>query len=866
MKKTLLFSIIISVFLSVSYAFAEETESYVKNVSVAKELLKVILPEMPFQGESVTRGEFVEVTSRLLKADTQKATDTVYSDVTAEHQYAGGIKNALEAGWISAGDTFRPDDNILFNEALKIIVSAAGYAGNAEFNGGFPAGYYMQAEELDLLDGIKQREDNLLDNEQAMVLMYNFLNARYGDRTYSYGTKPVKFYSNPSGRTILSVYHNIEKAEGIISATSYNSFEYNTPVNVNAKRVTINDINYEYDKVTPDLLGKYAVVFYKEDTGKAIVLNTGFENVTVKYNLEDIEFKDANLVEYKAENGKTKKLKLSGGILTYNGRTVEELNAECFSGDGYAVFIDNDDDEEYEVIQVTAYTYIVVDSVDRLNRKIGDANNDAYSLNLKNCDDELIEVYDENDEELSLYNVEQGDVFEVIAPKDMSFVQMRMLTTQVTGKVESQDEEHLIIDGNEYRYSKYFADNYLEKLAVGTSDSYYIGYNNAVVMCKNSKNEYQYGFIMKIYLSEDGSTPFVKMFTTEGKKNDFEIEQKVTVDGKSVNASVITDKGSQLNDSERLVKYMVNSKGKITKIDFPVTYDYETVETQKSDINNSLIYYSGYSSTLTYRNNLKTFTGKVALSTSKCFMIPEDLNTNIKYFKSGDASSVLKHNVSYKTYVYDVDEEGYAGIVVVRGLDDNISTEVSYVVEKIYDGLDNEGAPVRHITCFGNNQYYTYYMPYDMTVDKDSGDMLEPGDVVRIKTDSQNYIYKVQVDFDYGTFDKISTMTSSNYMNVSSSKAYWMGLAYSVSSSGFVQIASEKNEYGEYDFSQYKLNPMSVRSNIVRFDCETKQLRPINYDEIKTYRAFGDECEYIVLCSDYDISKMAVVYDNHWNR
>lgn len=870
MKKTLLITVILSFCFSASVCFAEEekTDSYVNEayVSVANDLLDVILSEVPFNGGQVTRGEFVGVVSKLLKADTATVTDAVYTDVAVDYPYAKAIKAAVDFKWVSKGETFRPDDNITLSEALKIVVSAAGYAEKAEFGGGFPNGYFAEADELELLEGIKMRADGLLDCNQAKVLMYNLLNADWSDRTYLYTVEGVHFPSAPSGRTILSVFHGIEKTEGVINSTSYNSFEYNTPVNVNVKKFSIRNETYEYSKITPDLLGKYAYVFYEKDTEKAVVVNTALENNILKYDLKDIEFKNENLVEYIDDNGKSEEIELTGGILTYNGRTVRTLDGECFEGDGYAVFVDNNDDDIFDIIHVTAYSYIVVGSIDRLNRKIGDVNDDAYSLNLKDCRDELIQVYDENNEELSWYNIVQGDVFEVVAPKDMSFATLRMVTTQVKGAVEMQTEESAVINGSEYYYSRYFTDNCLKNLTLGISDSYYIGYNNILIMPKNGKTSYQYGFILNVYSSAGEAETIVRMYTEDGKKKELEVSEKLMVDGARMNASELIAKYAQLSDSDRLVKYIINSKNKITKIDFPVVYDYANFEEQTRNVNDSLVYYSGYAQTMTYRNNVKTFTGKVALLTSKCFMIPENLNDEISYFKSGVASSVMKHNVPYTSYIYDMDEEGSAGMVVVRGIDSNISTEASYLVEKVTDGIDNEGNPAKVVTCFKEGQYCTYYMSYDTEIKKDSGNTLEAGDIIRVKTDSNNYIYTIQVDFDYGNFAINSKASTLDYMKTGSSKSYWTGLAYSVSSSGMVQLASEKDKYGEYDFSQYKLNPMSVRSNIVRFDCETKQLRPITFDEIKSYRAFGDDCEFVVLCSDYDVSKMAVVYDNHKNR
>ena len=100
-------------------------------------------------------------------------------------------------------------------------------------------------------------------------------------------------------------------------------------------------------------------------------------------------------------------------------------------------------------------------------------------------------------------------------------------------------------------------------------------------------------------------------------------------------------------------------------------------------------------------------------------------------------------------------------------------------------------------------------------------------------------------------------------MATHSNPNFWSGIVYSVAVN-FVQLSPEKDEFGEYNFSQYALRPVSVNTtNIVRFDCETKTLRPITRDEIKSYKAAKDNCEYIFIRTSYEAPNFVVLYDNH---
>ena len=147
-------------------------------LSVANSLLGALYEGELFADGTVKRGEFVDTVAKLMKVNMSVATDAVYKDVPADNAYAASIKTALELGWVSAGEYFRPNDEIKINEAVKILVSAAGYAEKAEFSGGFPVGFWAEADELELLDGVKQNDSEKIIPSQARVLLYNLLNAQ----------------------------------------------------------------------------------------------------------------------------------------------------------------------------------------------------------------------------------------------------------------------------------------------------------------------------------------------------------------------------------------------------------------------------------------------------------------------------------------------------------------------------------------------------------------------------------------------------------------------------------------------------------------------------------------------------------------
>lgn len=83
--------------------------------------------------KSITRAEMAAVVCRMLgkENDAEKAVgSTAFSDVTSTHWASGYINICAKIGIISGdGDgKFRPEDDVKYEEAIKMIVCAMGYA------------------------------------------------------------------------------------------------------------------------------------------------------------------------------------------------------------------------------------------------------------------------------------------------------------------------------------------------------------------------------------------------------------------------------------------------------------------------------------------------------------------------------------------------------------------------------------------------------------------------------------------------------------------------------------------------------------------------------------------------------------------
>lgn len=124
--------------------------------------------------ETVTRAEMAKmiVTAMCLGEGLVK-TDTVFEDVTEAYWASGYINAAYQMGIINGKSetVFDPEANVTYEEAVKMLVCATGYAEMAIANGGYPFGFMIIAGQRGFLEGLDvvATEDAVRGNIAAMV-------------------------------------------------------------------------------------------------------------------------------------------------------------------------------------------------------------------------------------------------------------------------------------------------------------------------------------------------------------------------------------------------------------------------------------------------------------------------------------------------------------------------------------------------------------------------------------------------------------------------------------------------------------------------------------------------------------------------
>jgi len=125
----------------------------------------------------ITRAEMAKIICAADGLGARAQTDTAFLDVPESHWASGYIAAADKLGFLSGnGDgTFSPENNVTYEQAVKMAMSLLGYDAAAEEKGGYPAGYLAVAANTDVLYGVRGNTGDPMRRGDIAILVSNAL-------------------------------------------------------------------------------------------------------------------------------------------------------------------------------------------------------------------------------------------------------------------------------------------------------------------------------------------------------------------------------------------------------------------------------------------------------------------------------------------------------------------------------------------------------------------------------------------------------------------------------------------------------------------------------------------------------------------
>ena len=375
---------------------------------------------MDFRPEdTITRAEVAAVISRIQGINSAAQTDTVFTDVTASHWASGYVAQAAGQGIVNGyGDgTFGPENPVLYEQAVKMIVETLGYAPFVEENGGYYAGHMTAASRYGVLEGVV---GGTIGKEatrgQVAQMLYNAVDtplmerASYGDEA-SYVIYNGFSSSAANYVTLLKRDLKVKKFEGILTVNSVTSYTAANPIDTEKEaQVKITptagaDVNayYEVNEIKTWLVGESdandyigkSVTGYAKSTGisgryEIIAISETSLNDEVSFTFD--QFADITgdgsstpyTIEYYTDKDNGIKTSVKVELATaedvndeavlYNGAAISGKTLADYIGTGKIVdvnsqysgmvtLIDNDTTAGYDVVKIDAAVTAVVDEV-----------------------------------------------------------------------------------------------------------------------------------------------------------------------------------------------------------------------------------------------------------------------------------------------------------------------------------------------------------------------------------------------------------------------------------------------------------------------------------------------------------------------
>ena len=148
-------------FVSAAPEFSDVKGTPAEEAVMSLELLNVLkgYPDGTFKpANTISRAEFAAVAVRVSgleqAAMSAKGLPTGFNDVPAWHWASGYVGTAAKLGIVNGvgNGMFAPEAPVKYEEAITMIVRALGYEPAAAAKGGYPFGYLIVANEIDLLE------------------------------------------------------------------------------------------------------------------------------------------------------------------------------------------------------------------------------------------------------------------------------------------------------------------------------------------------------------------------------------------------------------------------------------------------------------------------------------------------------------------------------------------------------------------------------------------------------------------------------------------------------------------------------------------------------------------------------------------
>ncbi len=515
-------------------------------------------------GYLMTRAEAAEAAARLQGSGELDWAQTGYSDVPYEHDKSGYIAWCENAGIVSKGTNFRPDEFITGTEFVTMLLRLNGWYCLAQ-DGQYPQNVLNAAQKTKLTKAVDIDLSAKLNKSRAILLIYNMLTSEMAIPTLvdEYGV------AYTAGDTYLKEVMGLSLSDGVIEAVE--NTDLVEPVGVGTSRVTIDGLIYkDASGLSTAYLGER--VYFLSDENDKITYMWRNPDIGTRITVmcADIVKSDSGSLTY-YDGEKTKTDKVSFDSIVYfikNGSASGDFRLDNLKRtNGKLILIDNDGNNRIDVIKLYEPEVIVTDfvGVDGKRLSIGAQNGDILDVP---SFDELIVT--RNGFAMPYTDIPSGSLIYAYVSDNGKHVELEVSTNKISGTIDSIGTDEITVDGTAYKYSEYYTINnaVMDEVYVGADVTFILDENGLVVWAVNDTVVTEgetLSVVLAISEAKGLGSMKLRVFNEKNEMLTLILANKVMVDGVSMGMSQISALGQDYFCGKAAI-YRLNSNGLVTYI------------------------------------------------------------------------------------------------------------------------------------------------------------------------------------------------------------------------------------------------------------------------------------------------------------
>lgn len=762
----------------------------------------------------VTRAEMAALIARIQGyGDTAAGSaSTGFADVPASHWASGYIANAAGMGIINGyGDgNFGPEDPVLYEQAVKMVMATLGYTPYAENNGGYPGGYLAAAQRYDVVNGVSNATMGTEANRGTIAqLLVNAIDTPLmAQKTWATdGTAEYVIYDGEDYalKTLMSVNLGYIKIRGVVTENLYTDLAEAKTIDTTEDATVIIDVTDTFDTANKDFQydedGNYDGVteFLVGDTdaadyiGKSVLAyvkkldNNDYEVVSIAADtarnktleIDPTQFNQINAAgkfEYfKSADAKTATaVTLAGDVaVVYNFDGgydlddifgVEILEAGATLDGGKITLIDNDTENGYDVIFVEIAETAVVDEAEEGYVAF---KNDVSVPELvidEEAEDEIV-ILTKDGEAFDAAELVEWDVLSIIANADASYVVAEVISNSIVGTIKSVSKSDTSATTYAYtvenaKYDVAEGAYGYEDLAIGAGGTFYINkygkiaaFNEDAALASGVAANYAY--VTATAVEEDiltgKNTATVQMVTAEGLVALNIKSTNAKLNGDAFDADAASAESDLAELEGTIVSYTKNSSNLITAI---------TAAAEDEDITTVI-------SSATAEQAYDAENGKIGSryvdADALVFFIAAEAEDSFL----GTVAD-LEDEVEYTVNGLYADEKADDNNILVVAVADGISPKTNMgILTAIGESENEDGEAIYAIEVMVNGEVIVAETTADAISTAEFAALTE-GDIVKVKVGSDGLVSALEIVYDFadGVRDFSTLATADDELDV----------------------------------------------------------------------------------------------------